>query len=146
MDKEGAILFLTFLLALTLYPETTSAETKSFLVGGLNGWTKESNGNWFPTGTIFYAGDSLEFVYNQTDYNVVVVAKHAYETCKAPEGVFEYNSGDDEINIHLYYVMGAGNDKHGNYHCFELLECHEYVSINHQKCVVLGDLKIVNLF
>ncbi|XP_065622270.1 basic blue protein-like [Quercus suber] len=99
MDKEGAILFLTFLLALTLYPETTSAETKSFLVGGLNGWTKESNGNWFPTGTIFYAGDSLEFVYNQTDYNVVVVAKHAYETCKAPEGVFEYNSGDDEVPI-----------------------------------------------
>ena len=44
-------------------------------------------------------GDSLEFVYNQKDYNVVAVDKHAYETCKEPEGAFEYNSGDDTASL-----------------------------------------------
>ena len=52
MDKEVAILFLTVLLVSTLYPETTLAETKSFLVGGSIGWAKENNGSWFPIGTI----------------------------------------------------------------------------------------------
>ncbi|KAL4634042.1 hypothetical protein ACB092_04G168800 [Castanea dentata] len=99
MAKEGAILFLTVLLASTLYTQTTLAERKSFLVGGLNGWTKENNGSWFLIGTKFYAGDSLEFVYNQMEYNVVAVDNHAYETCKAPEGAVEYNSGDDQIYL-----------------------------------------------
>ena len=30
---------------------------------------------------------------------MVVVDKPAYETCKAPEGAFEYNSGDDTIPL-----------------------------------------------
>ena len=30
---------------------------------------------------------------------MVVVDKHGYETCKAPEGAFEYNSGDDTIPL-----------------------------------------------
>ncbi|KAM3703896.1 hypothetical protein ACB094_04G135600 [Castanea mollissima] len=109
MGKEVAIFVLTFLLASTLYPETTLAETKSFLVGGLIGWTKEHNGSWFPNGTTFYEGDTLVFEFNQTNYNVVVVNKHTYETCKAtecnapeckaPEGAFEYNSGNDEVPV-----------------------------------------------
>lgn len=40
-----------------------------------------------------------EFVFNQTNYNVVVVDKHAYETCKPPEGALEYNSGDDTVPL-----------------------------------------------
>ncbi|KAF3976529.1 hypothetical protein CMV_000303 [Castanea mollissima] len=40
-----------------------------------------------------------EFVFNPTNYNVVVVDKHAYETCKAAEGTFEYNSGDDTVPL-----------------------------------------------
>ena len=58
MANIGAI-FLTVLLASTLYPETTLAEPKSFLVGGQNGWTKGNNGSWFPIGTMLYAGDLL---------------------------------------------------------------------------------------
>ncbi|XP_030937728.1 basic blue protein-like [Quercus lobata] len=98
MAKEAAFLFIT-LLALRFYQETALAETKTFLVGGLKGWTKENIGNWFPIGTIFYAGDKLEFEYNPTEYNVVCVDKHAYETCKAPEGALEYNKGNDQIYL-----------------------------------------------
>ena len=47
--------------------------------------------------------------------------------------------------IHLYYVVGAGNGEHGSYHGFRLLEWHKYLSISHQKCVELGDLRIVTL-
>ena len=47
--------------------------------------------------------------------------------------------------IHLYYVVGAGNGKHGTYHGFRLLEWHKYLSISRQKCVELGDLRIVTL-
>ena len=75
MDKEVAILFLTVLLVSTLYPETTLAETKSFLVGGSIGWAKENNGSWFPIGTIFYAGDSLgdshHCLYSLLDYTYI---------------------------------------------------------------------------
>lgn len=33
------------------------------------------------------------------NYNVVIVDKESYETCKAPEGTFEYNSGDDQVPL-----------------------------------------------
>lgn len=94
MDRKVAIFGLPFLLASILY-ETTLAETECFRVD----WTKENSRRWFPIGTIFYDGDSLEFVFNQTNYNVVVVDKLAFETCKAPEGAFEYNSGDDTVPL-----------------------------------------------
>ena len=55
MDKAGAILFLTVLLASTLYPETTLAKAKSIRVY----WSEETHGRWFPIGTIFHAGDSI---------------------------------------------------------------------------------------
>ena len=58
MAKEAAFLFLT-VLALRFYQETALAEAKTFAVGGVKGWTKENIGNWFPIGTIFYAGDKL---------------------------------------------------------------------------------------
>ena len=75
MDKGVAFLLLTLLLASTLYPQTTLAKTKSFRVGGSIGWSKETHGSWFPTGTIFYAGDSLgdshHYLYSLLDYTYI---------------------------------------------------------------------------
>nr|POF00043.1 hypothetical protein CFP56_41870 [Quercus suber] len=47
--------------------------------------------------------------------------------------------------IHLYYVVGASNGKHGSYHGFRLLEWHKYLSISHQEGVELQDVRIVTL-
>ena len=30
---------------------------------------------------------------------MVAVDKHAYETCRAPEGAFKYNNGDDIVYL-----------------------------------------------
>ena len=71
MDKAGAILFLTVLLASTLYPETTLAKTKSISVD----WSKETHGRWFPIGTIFHAGDSIgdshHYLFSLLDYTYI---------------------------------------------------------------------------
>ena len=71
---EVANFALPFLLASILYLGTTSAETETFLVGGSIGWAKENNGSWFPSGTIFYEGDSLGesyYLYSLLDYTYI---------------------------------------------------------------------------
>ncbi|KAL4628657.1 hypothetical protein ACB092_05G256000 [Castanea dentata] len=97
MDLGRAILFsIMVLCGLVLYCQTALAE--EFLVGGPEGWN-ENISNWPPNGTTFHAGDVLEFVYDPRVYNVVVVDKLGYETCKAPLGALENDSGNDQVYL-----------------------------------------------
>ena len=72
MDKKVATVLplATVLLLASMLCQTILAEAESFLVV----WTKENNGSWFPTGTIFYYGDSVgnsDYLYSLLDYTYI---------------------------------------------------------------------------
>ncbi|XP_020221931.1 basic blue protein [Cajanus cajan] len=73
------------------------AHAKSFVVGDAAGWTFKMT-NW-TSGKTFKAGDTLEFNYNPSIHNVVVVDEAGYNSCSASKGSKKYQSGHDHINL-----------------------------------------------
>ncbi|TKY71320.1 Basic blue protein [Spatholobus suberectus] len=79
---------------LVLYSEI--AHAKTYVVGGRAGWTSNMT-TWHEKN--FRAGDTLLFIYNSSQHNVVKVDEAGYNSCSASTGSKTYQSGHDFIQL-----------------------------------------------
>ncbi|XP_042519130.1 basic blue protein-like [Macadamia integrifolia] len=93
MATKGIVLLV--LLCFTIQWEI--AQAKSYMVGGVTGWTFGVQ-SW-PKGKKFRVGDILVFKYLPTAHNVVKVNHYGYKTCSVPKGSFITRTGNDHIKL-----------------------------------------------
>ncbi|XP_043693890.1 basic blue protein-like [Telopea speciosissima] len=93
MATKGIVML--FLLCFIIQCEI--AQAKSYIVGGVTGWTFEVE-SW-PKGKKFMAGDVLVFKFLPTAHNVVKVNHWGYRNCTVPKGSFITSTGNDHIKL-----------------------------------------------
>ncbi|VFQ88859.1 unnamed protein product [Cuscuta campestris] len=101
---QNIIVMAIAITSMVLLCDLTGAAT--IRVGGAAGWGFAMDG--WQKGQTFNVGDVLEFKYDPTLHNVVVVSKEDYESC-TPKGK-TLNSGDDKVTLTAsgttYYICG----------------------------------------
>ncbi|XP_075639856.1 mavicyanin-like [Castanea sativa] len=82
-------------------------------VGDSRGWTNDSNfdyKSWASTKE-FRVGDTIRFVYNPIENNVMLVSYENYKSCNSTDPKFVRISGNDSFPItkpgHYYYICGV---------------------------------------
>ncbi|CAK7354840.1 unnamed protein product [Dovyalis caffra] len=93
---------------------TEASQPITYVVGDDLGWTLEANPESWTRGKKFYAGDILEFQYDDQASNVVVVDQEGHDTCTTSDKSVEYNSGDDKIPLNFganYFICSWQADK-----------------------------------
>ncbi|KAL2342170.1 hypothetical protein Fmac_010110 [Flemingia macrophylla] len=73
------------------------AHATTFVVGDAAGWTFNIS-NW-PSGKTFKAGDILEFKYDPSHHNVVIVDEAGYKSCVDSGKSKKFQSGHDQIKL-----------------------------------------------
>ncbi|XP_042476274.1 basic blue protein-like [Macadamia integrifolia] len=93
MTTKGIVMLV--LLCFTIQCEI--AQAKSYVVGGVTGWTFGVE-SW-TKGKKFRAGDILVFKYLPTAHNVVKVNYYGYKTCSVPKRSYITRTGNDHIKL-----------------------------------------------
>ncbi|GMH25089.1 hypothetical protein Nepgr_026932 [Nepenthes gracilis] len=97
MEAKGRGSAVVALVVVLMVVQCEMSVAAIYTVGGAAGWTFNMVG--WPRGKRFRAGDILVFNYNRAAHNVVAVNKAAYDSCKAPRGAGQYQTGRDRIKL-----------------------------------------------
>ncbi|MCL7047850.1 hypothetical protein MKW94_029005 [Papaver nudicaule] len=112
VDGHSKRIFLAIGL-LSLVSVMQNAGASEFKVGGVNGWTVTSNpdehNQWAQTRR-FQKGDTLLFVYKQSQDSVLQVSKEDYDNCNTGSPIAKFEDGNTSFNLSqsgpYYFISG----------------------------------------